>query len=75
MKNFYKYTAITLLIIAFGMFIFALQQRQDAIIKNKETEVILKVWANYIDSVKVKTSAYKDTIEILRQELKSKTNK
>lgn len=55
-------------------FIFSMQLRYATEISNKGLESTLKAWSNYIDSVKVKTNAYKDTINILRQELKIKTN-
>jgi len=75
MKTFYKYSTIVLLLLTISLFIFSSQQRYDAKIRNKEIEITLNAWSNYIDSVKVKTNAYKDTIESLRQELKSKANK
>lgn len=75
MKTFYKYSTIVLLFLTISLFIFSLQQRYEARIRNKEIEITLKAWSNYIDSVRIKTNMYKDTIKNLRQELKIKTNK
>ncbi len=63
------------MLLTFFLFILSLQLRMDIKVKDKAVEHVLNSWSNYIDSMKVESKNYQDTIKSLRLEINNKETK
>jgi hypothetical protein len=66
MKLISKAITVLLAILSFTFLILSMQLRRDVKVKEEAVELLIYSWSNYIDSIKIETAAYQDTIKSLR---------